>query len=188
MQKTRKGWDMLLVSALALGVGSAPAIAQSTDFLAAADPVADPVVVAPALETPYTYADLFSIAFPAGWQVSEQADTPQVVAAGVASSTLPAIRTEVVWRDTPPGEVVGAALQEIENNGYTVARYDATTIDGVTAIRLWLSELPTEFPNAFITYVGYPGATATITSYYGDTTADPSPVLNAIHQSFQRSR
>ncbi len=184
MQKTQKGWDMLLVGALALVVSSAPAIAQPVDHLAAADPAS----AAPALETAYTYNDLFSIAFPAGWQVREQADVPQVVAAGGASATLPVIRTEVVWRDTPPGEVVGAALQDIENKGYTVARYDAATIDGVTAIRLWLSDLPTELPNAFITYVGYPGATATITSYYGDTDADPSPVLNAIHQSFQRSR
>jgi len=43
-------------------------------------------------------------------------------------------------------------------------------------------------PNAFITYVGYPAATATITSYYGDTTAAIDPVLTAIHESFQRSQ
>lgn len=181
-----KTWGLVL-GAAALFVGVSPAVAQALDSLIAAES-------APAAEAPLTlettsYADLFSIAFPAGWQVSEQADAPQLVADSAgANGSLPAMRTEVTWREAPPREVVGESLESLRANGYTVTRYDAVTIDGVTAVRLWISGIPEELPNAFITYVGYPTATATITSYYGDTTGNIDPVLNAIHQSFARSQ
>lgn len=184
--KYLKPWGFIL-GAAALTVGLSPALAQVPDALVAAEsaPAAE---AAPVLETT-TYADVFSIAFPTGWQVSEQAEAPQLVADSAgASDSLPAMRTEVTWREAPPREVVGESLESLRANGYTVTRYDAVTIDGVTAVRLWISEIPEELPNAFITYVGYPTATATITSYYGDTSNDIDPVLNAIHQSFARSQ
>ncbi len=187
MQNTLKTWGLVL-GTMALTVGGSSVLAQTPARLLAVD-VAPANQGTPTFETTsYTYTDLFSIAFPTGWQVSEQADAPQVIAAGPASDSLPAMRTEVIWQDAPPKEVVGESLAAIQAKGYTVIRYDAANIDGVTAIRLWLSEIPEDLPNAFVTYVGYEGATATITSYYGDTTADIDPVLNAIHQSFQRSQ
>jgi hypothetical protein len=187
MQNMLKSWGLVL-GTVALTVGISPARALTPTRLLAAE-TAPAAPATPAFDTTsYTYENLFSIAFPVGWQVSEQADAPQVIAvSGGASGSLPAMRTEVTWQDAPPKEVVGESLAAIQDKGYTVNRYDAVTIDGVTAIRLWLIEIPEELPNAFITYVGYPGATATITSYYGDTTTDLDPVLNAIHQSFQRS-
>ena len=188
MQNSLKTWG-LVFGAMALTVGAPPMLAPATNRLLAAE-AAPAAPAAPTLETTsYTYEDLFSIAFPTGWQVSEQVDAPQVVAVNDgASDSLPAMRTEVIWRDAPPKEVVGESLAAIQDSGYTVTRYDAATIDGVTAIRLWVSEVSEDLPNAFITYVGYEGATATITSYYGDTAANLDPVLNAIHQSFQRSQ
>lgn len=176
------GWALGTVAL----VGGMPATLAQTPPLVAAETVEPTAVV---LETTsYTYEDLFSIDFPVGWQVSEQADAPQVTAASAGGDSLPPIRTEVSWRDAPPREVVSESLAAIQAEGYTVARYDAVTIDGVTAVRLWINEIPAELPNAFITYVGYPAATATITSYYGDTTAAIDPVLTAIHESFQRSQ
>ncbi|PSN77993.1 hypothetical protein C8B47_19200 [filamentous cyanobacterium CCP4] len=162
------------------------ALAQAPDTLVAAE--AAPVEAAlPELETT-RYEDLFSIAFPVGWQVSAQPDAPQVVADSAGpTDSLPAIRTEITWQDAAPQVVVGESLEAIRAKGYPVGRYDAVTIDGVTAVRLWLSEIPDGLPNAFVTYVGYPTATATITSYYGDTTAAIDPVLMAIHQSFART-
>jgi hypothetical protein len=131
---------------------------------------------------------LFSIAFPVGWQVNAQTDAPQVVADSAGpTDSLPAIRTEITWQEAPPQVVVGESLNDIRAKGYTVSRYDAVTIDGVTAVRLWLSDIPDGLPNAFVTYVGYPTATATITSYYGDPTTNLDPVLMAIHQSFARA-
>lgn len=177
----------LVLGSVALTMGPLPALAQSPETLIAAEAV-PAAAAAPTLETA-SYADLFSIAFPVGWQVSEQTDGPQLVADSAgASGSLPAMRTEVTWQDAPPREVVGQSLQTIQALGYTVIRYDAVNIDGVTAVRLWLGEIPDELPNAFITYVGYLTATATITSYYGDTADNLDPVLMAIHQSFARSQ
>jgi hypothetical protein len=185
-------WTATL-GAIALTLGGAPALAA---------PVAGPLAVetapasgslapmAPALETtPHTYADLFSIAFPAGWQVSEPTEGPQVVAASPGpQGPLPAMRTEITWHNAPPRQVVGTSLQAIQTKGYAVTRYDAANIDGVTAVRLWMSEIPDDLPNAFVTFVGYPDATAIITTFYGDTDTDINPVLEEIHRSFGRSR
>ncbi|MGF1519853.1 MAG: hypothetical protein ACFCVB_18905 [Nodosilinea sp.] len=175
------------LGSVALTMGLSPALAQAPDPLIAAE-IAAEAAAAPALETT-SYADLFSIAFPVGWQVSEQTDAPQLVADSAgANGSLPAMRTEVAWHEAPPREVVGQSLESIQALGYTVVRYDAANIDGVTAVRLWVGEIPDDLPNAFITYVGYPTATATITSYYGDTADNLDPVLMAIHQSFARSQ
>lgn len=181
-----KSWSMVL-GAIALTLGGAPALAQlPVQRLAADTAAADAAAIA---TTPYTYDNLFSIDLPTGWQVSEQADAPQLVADSAGpNGSLPAMRTEVTWHDAPPREVVGQSLETIQALGYTVIRYDAANIDGVTAVRLWVGEIPDDLPNAFITYVGYPTATATITSYYGDTADNLDPVLMAIHQSFARSQ
>lgn len=177
----------LALGAVALTVGVSPMVVQASDQLVAVEtsPTAEAAL---ALELT-SYADLFSIAFPAGWQVSARADAPQVVADSAgATDSLPAMRTEVTWQDAPPREVVGQSLASIQAMGYTVTRYDAATIDGVTAVRLWVSEIPDELTNGFITYVGYPTATATIASYYGDSDTNLDSVLMAIHQSFARSQ
>lgn len=175
-----------MVGTATLTAGVPSALAQSPDTLVAAE-AAPAAPAIPDLEIT-SYEDLFSIAFPAGWQVNAQTDAPQVVADSAgATDSLPAMRTEITWQEAPPQTVVGESLNVIQAQGYTVTRYDAVTIDGVTAVRLWLSEIPEELPNAFITYVGYPNATATITSYYGDTATNLEPVLMAIHQSFARA-
>lgn len=182
-QLTRLG---LLLGAAALTVGIAPTLAEVPTALAAAEATAAEAAI-PDLETT-SYEDLFSIAFPVGWQVSAQADAPQVMAHSAgATGSLPAMRTEITWQDAPPQAVVGESLEALRAQGYSVSRYDAVTIDGVTAVRLWVSEIPDPLSNAFITYVGYPAATATITSYYGETTIAIDPVLMAIHQSFARA-
>ncbi|MGB6014003.1 MAG: hypothetical protein WBG32_04670, partial [Nodosilinea sp.] len=184
---------MKQLTILALGLGAAAltagvpsALAQAPNALVAAE-AAPAAPAMPELETT-RYEDLFSIAFPVGWQVDAQTDAPQVVADSAgATDSLPAVRTEITWQEAPPQVVVGESLNAIRAEGYTVSRYDAVIIDGVTAVRLWLSDIPDGLPNAFITYVGYPTATATITSYYDDTTAAIDPVLMAIHQSFARA-
>lgn len=177
-------WGITLGAALSAGAPVAVAQAPATLVAAEAAPVAPAI---PKLETT-RYENVFSIAFPVGWQVNAQAAAPQVVADSAgATGSLPAIHTEITWQEVPPQAVVGEALNAIRAEGYTVSRYDAAIIDGVTAVRLWLSDIPDGLPNAFVTYVGYSTATATITSYYGDTTAAIDPVLMAIHQSFARA-
>ena len=177
-------WGLVLGTAAL--TASVPALAQVPDVLVAAE-AAPAESAIPELETT-RYEDVFSIAFPVGWQVSAQPNAPQVVADSVGPTDgMPAMRTEITWQEAPPQAVVGESLEAIRAKGYTVGRYDATIIDGVTAVRLWLSDIPDGLPNAFVTYVGYPPATATITSYYDTTTTNLDPVLMAIHQSFARA-
>ncbi|MGF1570082.1 MAG: hypothetical protein ACFCVD_18760 [Nodosilinea sp.] len=178
------------------GLTSAPAVAQTSPQAAAeleapeapqnseTDP-APPAPAAPAAELDsYDYDTLFSIGFPAGWQVAEQGTAPQVTA---TSPTAPApLRTEVTWFEAPPREVVPQAIEDIQTNGYAVTRYDAVNIDGTTALRLWVTDLPDALPNAFMTYIGYENATAAVVTYYGENIPDVDNLLNSIHQSFQR--
>jgi hypothetical protein len=186
-------------------LGAQPGLVAANDpSPAAVDPAnpTDPAAPLPpedataplALER-YVYADLFSIGFPEGWQVTEQESSPQLTALAFSSpetgpETDPEsalLRTEITWHTAPPQEIVPQALQTIQTNGYTVARYDAIKVDGTTALRLWLTDLPEEGKSqAFMSYVGYPNATAVIVSYYRDRTPDLDNLLSGIHQSFQR--
>jgi hypothetical protein len=139
---------------------------------------------------PYIYNDIFSVGLPAGWQITEQGNLPQVVATNIneaATIVSPTpIRTEISWFDAPPETIVPEALQTIQRNGYTVSRYDSSMVDGTTAVQIWLIDLPEDLPNAYISYIGYDEATVTITSYY----QEPLPVVDAllaqIHGSFQQ--
>lgn len=154
-----------------------------------ADPSAPTSITEPAIALErYRYGDLFSIAFPADWQVTRQEGEPQVVAFTDAEASADSpLRTEVTWIASPPQQVVSQALQEIQAQGYAVALYDAIAMDGTSAIRLWLTDLPDEAaPQAFVSYVGYANGTAKIITYYRDRSPDLDNLLSTIHQSFQR--
>jgi len=178
-----------------------PAVAQLSPAVAASEPTPQPELgpsnegLPPQPTTPttpvdlasYVYENLFSIGFPDGWQVTEQTDSPQVTALAPATEATTPMRTEVTWHETSPREIVPQALQTIQDNGYTVTRYDAINVDNTTALRIWLTGLPEEgLPSAFMTYVGYQNATAVIASYYGEQTPDLDNLLSGIHQSFER--
>jgi hypothetical protein len=162
--------------------------------LAATDMPESPAAesIPPAELSSYTYSNLFSVGLPAGWQITEQEASPQVLATNVgndsatASATPTAIRTEITWFNEPPDTVVPEALQAIEANGYTVDRYDASQIDGTTALQIWLVDLPQGLPNAYITYIGYDETTAAIVSYYNESLPAVDELVGAIHESFQR--
>lgn len=135
----------------------------------------------------YGYNGMFSVGLPSDWQVTEQPGSPQLTATGAAVADAPAVRTEITWFEAPPKEIVPQAIQTIQTNGYSVVRYDAINIDGTTALRIWLTDLPDTLPNALMTYIGYEQTTAAIVSYYGRTTPALDEVLNSVHQSFQRT-
>ncbi|MEB3313073.1 MAG: hypothetical protein VKL98_02895 [Cyanobacteriota bacterium] len=128
------------------------------------------------------YNNLFTIDFPTDWQVSQQTQAPQVTALAPSGG----VRTEITWHDRPPAEVVPAALQAIETKGYNVAGYDAINIDNTTALRVWLTNLPEDLPNALMSYIGYPSHTAVIVTYYNGQSTDVDNLISSIHQSFQR--
>lgn len=191
---TSAGMGLVLLAlvslASSLGVGISVRAAESAE---SADLSMNPSLPAPAdaMEAMlpldrHRYNDLFSIGFPADWQVTQQDGEPQLVALADAPNSSP-LRTEVTWVAAPPQQVVSQALQEIQVQGHTVALYDAIAMDGTSAIRLWLTDLPdAEAPSAFVSYVGYANGTAKIITYYRDRTPEQDNLLSQVHQSFQR--
>jgi len=137
---------------------------------------------------PYTYADLFTIGLPTGWQATEQADSPQVVLTNDGGAVPPAetARIEITWYDQPPEVVVAWLLNDLKENGYRVSRYEPEGIDNTTALNIWLSDLPDDLPNAFMSYIGYADTTAAVVSYYTAPSSTLEPLLVQIHESFQR--
>lgn len=136
----------------------------------------------------YTYADIFAIGVPPGWQTTEQPSSPQVVLSLSGEDVPPAelVRTEVTWFEQPPEVVVAQVLRDLQASGYTVSRYETQGIDGTTALNIWVSNLPEDLPNAFMTYIGYADSTAGVVSYYNATDRTVESLLGDIHASFQR--
>ncbi|MBD0267330.1 MAG: hypothetical protein ICV77_03455 [Cyanobacteria bacterium Co-bin8] len=188
----RLGLGLLCVG---LGLGSSPALAQVRLSAApAATPSATPNIETPApdleLET-YTDSDRFSIQLPPGWQVSSAEAGPLVITNFPQTETERAaqaedLRTEVTLIEQPPGEVVPPALQEIQSQGYSLADYGAITIDGATALQLWLIDLPEAPESALMTYIGYDTATAIIVSRFDTLTPEIERLLTTLHSSFTR--
>lgn len=134
---------------------------------------------------PASHGGQFSVGFPEGWVVSHGDTAPHLAARTPAGE--PPLITEVSWQAEAPAQLVPALLNEIREKGYTMARYDAITVDGTTTLRLWLADLPeSDLPYAFISVVGYSDATAILTSRYGTRSPDLDNLLSQIHQSFRR--
>jgi hypothetical protein len=136
----------------------------------------------------YTYADLFTIGLPAGWQATEQADSPQVVLTNDGDAVPPAetARIEITWYDQPPEVVVARLLNDLKENGYRVSRYEPEGIDNTTALNIWISDLPNDLPNAFMSYIGYADTTAAVVSYYTAPNPSLESLLVEVHESFER--
>jgi hypothetical protein len=126
----------------------------------------------------------FTVGFPQGWTITHAETSPLLKA---QSPTEPAITTEISWYAEAPGQVFAALMADIQAEGHTVARYDAITMDGTTAIRLWLTDLPESEPaHAFLSVVGYGNTTALLVSRYDAPSHDLDNLLSQIHQSFRR--
>lgn len=136
----------------------------------------------------YTYADLFSIAVPAGWEAMEQDSSPQVILTSEdpENPEHEAVRTEITWFNEPPDLVVAQQINDLKANGYLVSRYEPESINGTTALNIWVTELPDGLPNAFMTYIGYAESTAAVVSYYTGPNPSLETVLNSVHDSFRR--
>lgn len=181
--------DTHAAPAVAMGHGTAD---PSTEDPSTEDPSAmdEPEAVMPprpSASVPLTAAAHgdFAVGFPQGWLVSHGETQPHLTGQSPAGEA--AITTEVSWYAEAPGQIVPTLLADIQEKGHTVARYDAVAVDGTTALRLWLTDLPApDRPYAFITVVGYSDATAILVSHYETSSHDLDNLLNQIHQSFQR--
>ena len=136
----------------------------------------------------YTYQDIFAIGLPAGWQATEQIDSPQLILTNGGAETPDAetARIEITWHEQPPEVVVAQLLNDLKANGYRVSRYEPEGIDNTTALNLWLTDLPKDLPNAFMSYIGYADTTAAVISYYTAPNPPLESLLVDIHESFER--
>ena len=167
---------------------------HSTDGHGEGDPSADPELddlnqPRPSAPSPVelvtaAHGNHFTVGFPQGWTITHAEDSPLLKAQSPAE---PTIITEISWYTEAPGQVFAALMADIQAEGHTVARYDAITMDGTTAIRLWLTDLPESEPtHAFLSVVGYGNATALLVSRYNARSHDLDNLLSQIHQSFRR--
>jgi len=136
----------------------------------------------------FTYANLFAIGVPVGWQATEQANAPQVVLTNRNADNLQGepVRIEITWHEQPPEVVVAQLLNDLKSNDYRVSRYETQGIDNTTALNIWLSNLPDDFPNAYMSYIGYTDTTAAVVSYYTNPNTPLAAQLVEIHESFER--
>lgn len=178
-----------------LGLAAALPLLLQPGWAAAPSPTPAPPTAAPAVDPAadfetYVQPDWFSVQLPPEWQVSETSALPLVITNFAPSQDRAAtpedIHTEITWIDQPPAQVVPQALQEIQSKGYSVADYGTLTIDSMTALQLWLVDLPEAPTNAVATYIGYENGTAVITSRFGTATPEVEAVLTAVHRSFSR--
>lgn len=196
---SRWGLGLAMAMGLALPAGAqmAAAVPPGVDHpLAAAPDGVAPAVedviqprptgnTAPVPLVPVAHGHRFTVGFPQSWAITHAETDPYLTATAPAGE--PAMTTEVSWYAEAPGQVVPTLLADIREKGYTMTRYDAVMVDGTTALRLWLTDLPEPgLPYSFITVVGYSDATAILVSYYDTRSTDLDNLLSQIHQSFQR--
>lgn len=186
----RYRWLPLALLALAAPVSGQP---SSLPVDSDAMPTEEPSSAAPDPETAGSEAalpgfeayqsDRFQIQAPDGSMVTSSAGVTQIL--GPDTGDSPAVSTEINWLEQPPDQVFPAALDSIDANGYAVLRYTAVVVDEVTALRLWLGNLPEPLTYATYTYVGYEDETAIITSRYEEPSESLDSLIADFHGSFQ---
>ena len=193
-------FDRLRRNILAVGIwalSAGIAIAQ----MPSDSPVNEPSAAAPAEATTphresfetYTLIDTFSIEIPAGWLVQEDATGQTVTITSYSADGPPPsvtdIKTEVTLVNEPPTTYVERELDglisQANDQVYTIDQYGLAAVGGNEALRLWIIDLPGEFSEQMITFVGYEtGQTARIVSYFNDASVVTKDTILQMHGSF----
>ena len=184
---------VMSVWALSAGVAIAQAAPESTtDEAPVAAPAEDITPDRDSFET-YTLIDSFSIEIPAGWLVQEDASGQAVTITSYSADGPPPlmtdIKTEVTLVNEPPTTYVERELDSLISQAneqiYTIDQYGLAAVGGNEALRLWIIDLPGEFSEQMITFVGYDtGQTARIVSYFNDDSVATKDTILQMHGSF----
>ncbi|MEO0987385.1 MAG: PsbP-related protein [Cyanobacteria bacterium J06639_14] len=196
-------WIVTSVLGFGLGAGSASmAMAQSSpsDVVSPSSP-AVPATPAPEGTTSaptetlqeYTLPQNFSFQIPQDWN-AEGTETDRFAVITNYNSDRPEgdtpqpadIRTEVMLVDEHPSTFVDREVTAIIDQAYRVHRYTTVEVDELTALRLWISDLPLEYSYQIITFVGYASyGTARIVTYYNTQSEETDRLIEQIHDSFE---
>lgn len=158
--------------------------------LAAAGWAQSPVL--PAMETlvqPAAASDVISysdramsVTLPKDWAVETIENG--IVITNVTTVPTELVATQIVSVDAPPGAVVNANIDSFMEEGSAVGRYRTVTIDGQSALVMWLSNRPDELSEAIATFIGYGDKTMLLFSRYAPENATAEETVLQIHTSF----
>jgi len=191
-------WTMGMSTGLALACltgGAATAIAPTAPAplysriapaaAASAAPSATPAPAAVTLE-PLAVPGLFTLEIPAGW-FTETAETTVITSYDVSANppTPTDLKTEITVVDESPNTYVGTELDALIEQAYVLDRYGITSVGGNDAFRVWIVQLPGEFANQVITFVGNADrSTAKIVTFYNDDSQATKDLILQMHSSF----
>ncbi len=126
--------------------------------------------------------DAMSIDFPADWKVDVSDDGLMITNVTTDESNL--VATQVNHVAAPPGAVVNANIDSFVKEGTAVGRYRAVTIDGQSALVMWLSDRPDTLSNAIATFIGYGNETVLLFSRYSPDNATAEDDVLRLHTSY----
>ncbi|NEQ44800.1 MAG: hypothetical protein F6K00_15045 [Leptolyngbya sp. SIOISBB] len=164
----------------------AESVAESVDAAAEADSE-------PAPFEAFVVPGQFALEIPTGWttQVSASEDMAIITNYDRATSApaLTDIKTEITVVAEPPDVYVSRELDSLIEQAlagaYEIDRYGITSIGGKEAFRIWMVQLPGDFAQQAITFVGDgQGSTAKIVSSYNDDSPATKDLILHMHGSF----
>lgn len=129
------------------------------------------------------YSDeAISIDYPATWQIEVEDDSLKITNLPETEADL--VATQIFQIDAPPGPLVNANIDSFLEEGSTVGRYRTITVDGQSALVMWLSDRPDTLSQAIATFVGYGDKTVFLFSRYADTNSAAESEILRLHTSF----
>ena len=104
----------------------------------------------------------------------------------VSASEMPSARVEtrLYHVDAPPGPLVNANIDSFIEEGAAVSRYRSVTVDGQSALVMWLAERPGELTSAIATFIGYGDETVFLFSRYSPENPTAEGEILSLHGSF----
>lgn len=174
---------------------SVPAIAQTltlpTESPALPAELPDVSAPEPANEPGNLDADIanysdeaISIDYPATWQIAVEDDS--VTITNLPETEADLVATQVFQIDAPPGPLVNANIDSFLEEGSTVGRYRTITVDGQSALVMWLSDRPDPLDRAIATFIGYGDETVFLFSRYAAANDAAEAEILRLHTSFSR--
>ena len=142
---------------------------------------------------PLVVPEQFAMEVPTDWfaQASEIDGTTLITSYDLATGApdLSDIKTEIMVVAESPDVYVSreldALIEQALAGEYEIDSYGIVSIGGNEALRIWIRQLPDEFSQQVITFVGDGrGSTARIVSFYNDNSPETKDLLLHMHGSF----
>ncbi|MGD1904410.1 MAG: hypothetical protein ACFB0C_00275 [Leptolyngbyaceae cyanobacterium] len=178
-----------LLAGVLITVSSPPSLVPAAHAQAETDdrPAGTPPPLPDGFKT-YTLPGTFSIQVPETWFASGSEAERYAVITNFEGDREPQpedIKTEIWFTEETADTAVNRSIQDIINNGYAVNSYRQVDVNELRALRLWLVDLPLDYPNQLITYIGYGSyGTAILITHYNQEDEATTALVAQIHDSF----